>query len=193
MVRYGKENIIGLGGAGPLQAERVHARLSSVDFLRGLVIVIMALDHVREWFTAANFEPTDINETNAAYFFTRWITHFCAPVFILLAGTGAGLSLQKGGSRRDLSLFLLTRGAWLVVVEIVVMNWIFFFQLIPPFYVLQVIWAIGVSMIVLAGLIHLPRTAIIIISVVMIMGHNLLDTVGAAAGSPADIVASGGS
>ena len=150
------------------------ARIDSIDFLRGLVIVIMALDHVRDYVTNVRFDPLDPDQTNALLYFTRWITHFCAPVFVFLAGTAGGFQRQKGKSVGELSRFLLTRGLWLIFLEltVVLFGWKFNFQ---PLFFLQVIWAIGASMVVLAGLVFLPLRAIAAIGAVMILGHNLLD------------------
>jgi uncharacterized membrane protein len=151
------------------------ARLHSIDILRGLVIVLMALDHVRDFFTAVRFDPLDLTQTNATLFMTRWITHFCAPVFILLAGVSAQL-VSRRCTPAQLRRFLLTRGLWLIVLEFTVVNFAFSFNLDYQFGVLmQVIWAIGASMIVLAGLSRLPVWAVGTVGVVMIAGHNLLD------------------
>ncbi len=151
------------------------ARLYSIDILRGLVIVLMALDHVRDFFTAVRFDPLDLAQTNATLFMTRWITHFCAPVFILLAGVSAQL-VSRRCTPAQLSRFLLTRGLWLIVLELTVVNFAFNFNLGYQFGLLmQVIWAIGASMIVLAALSRLPVWAVGTIGVVMIAGHNLLD------------------
>jgi uncharacterized membrane protein len=153
-------------------------RLDSIDLLRGLVMVIMALDHVRDFFHQGAFliDPTDLTKTNTALFFTRWITHFCAPVFVFLAGTGAFLSASRGKTKAELSRFLLTRGLWLIVLELTVIDlgWTFG---VDSFFVGQVIWAIGWSMIVLAFLIYLPVWAITAFGVVMIVAHNLFDPV----------------
>ena len=132
-------------------------RLDHVDLLRGLVMVIMVLDHVRAFFTNAHFDPTDLTRTDLALFGTRWITHFCAPVFVFLAGASAWIA----GTRRtpgELSRFLLSRGLWLVFLEftVITFGWYFTTELAIGL-VAQVIWAIGASMVVLAGLVHLPR------------------------------------
>src|SRR2546423_9054990 len=155
------------------------ARLDSVDLLRGLVMVIMALDHTRDYFHNAGFlfDPTDLTKTNAALFLTRWITHFCAPVFVFLAGTGAYLSLARGKTKKDLSWFLVTRGLWLVVLEVTLIQLAWTFSLPTHGVLVQVIWALGCSMIVLAALIHLPLRAIAAIGAALIVGHNLLDRV----------------
>jgi uncharacterized membrane protein len=152
-------------------------RLDSVDLLRGLVIVIMALDHVRDFFTSARFDPSDLTQTTAPLFFTRWITHFCAPVFLFLAGTGAFLYQARGRTRGEVSRFLLTRGLWLILLELTVVRWAwnFNFNYTTEILFVQVIWAIGVSMVVLAGLVHLPMAAIAAVGIGMIVGHNLLD------------------
>ena len=150
-------------------------RLESVDLLRGLVMVIMALDHVRAFFTDVQFSPTDLSQTSAALFFTRWITHFCAPVFFFLAGTGAFLSLARGRNRSGLSYYLFTRGLWLVFLELTVVSFAWTFNFGPPFLELAVIWALGWSMVILAGLVFLPLRAIAAIGILMIVTHNLLD------------------
>ena len=154
----------------------VKQRINSIDFLRGLVMVIMALDHVRDYFHAEAFtgNPTDLATTTPVLFFTRWITHFCAPVFVFLAGTSAFLSGQRK-TKKELSLFLMKRGFWLVLVEVVIvtLGWTF-----NPFYnvfILQVIWAIGVSMILLGLLVWLPFNVILLLGLMIVFGHNLLD------------------
>ncbi len=158
--------------AMPAKSKRLH----SIDLLRGTVMIIMALDHVRDYFHAGAFlyDPTDLTRTDVPLFFTRWITHFCAPIFTFLAGTSAFLNGTKK-TKKDLSFFLFTRGLWLVIAEvlIVTMGWTFNPQY--PVLILQVIWALGVSMMVLSAFIHLPLTAILIIGLVLIGGHNLLD------------------
>src|SRR5436190_11086712 len=167
--------------AGPVNPEPVkpaRKRIDSVDLLRGIVMVIMMLDHTRDFVHsgALLFDPLDLTKTTPALFFTRWITHFCAPAFVFLAGTGAYLQLARGKSKRDLSKFLLTRGLWLILLELTVVRLGIFFSLDYRFLgFLQVIWVIGVSMIVLAALIHLPLKVTAGFGVAMIALHNLLD------------------
>jgi uncharacterized membrane protein len=158
-----------------------NSRLESVDLLRGLVIVLMALDHTRDFFHVGVFQgwdPLDLARTTPALFLTRWITHFCAPVFVFLAGTGASLSTTRGKSKRELSWFLLTRGLWLVLLEITwvrCLGWAFNFDFHAVW--LLVIWAIGISMVVLSALVWLPRWAIAAFGLGMIFGHNALDPI----------------
>ena len=170
----------------PLQTVKAKTRLASLDIARGLVMVLMTIDHVRHLFAVMPFEPEDIAQTTPALFFTRWITHFCAPAFVLLAGTSAFLYGRKAGSRRALSRFLLTRGLWLIFAEVVVINLSLTFALPHQtgFIFLQVIWAIGLSMIALAGLIWLPRRGIGLVAAMLIFGHNLLDSLTAASFGP---------
>jgi len=159
----------------------VAARLESIDLLRGLVMVLMALDHTRDFFHNGVFlgiDPLDLNRTTPAIFLTRWITHFCAPVFVFLAGTGAYLSTTRGKSKHELSWFLLTRGIWLVVLEVTwvkCFGWTFAFDY--SWVALIVIWALGCSMIVLAGLVFLPTWAIAAFGLALIVGHNAFDGV----------------
>jgi uncharacterized membrane protein len=153
----------------------VRPRLDSIDVLRGLIMVIMALDHVRDYFSGDTMSPEDLSVTTPALFFTRWITHFCAPVFVLLAGTSAYLYGTRGRTKRELSHFLWTRGLWLVVLEVTVVNWAWHFDLSYPRLTFMVIWALGISMIGMAFFVHLPLRWITGIGVAMILGHNLLD------------------
>ncbi len=154
-------------------------RLESVDLLRGLVMVLMALDHVRDHLHrgALTLDPTDLTRAGPALFLTRWITHFCAPVFVFLAGTGAFLWSAQGRTRGETSRYLLTRGLWLVLLELTVVNWEWQMGVKFGFLVAQVIWVLGWSMVVLAGLACLPVTAVAVVGWVMIVGHNLLDGV----------------
>jgi uncharacterized membrane protein len=153
-------------------------RLDSIDLLRGLVMVLMALDHTRDFFGSSGMNPRDV--ADPALFLTRWITHFCAPIFIFLAGVSAFLYGTRGRSTAELSRFLATRGFWLMVLEftIVRLGWTFGIDL--DHFVTQVIWAIGASMVVLAGLVWLPSAAVATIGIAMIAGHNLLDGIHAA-------------
>lgn len=134
----------------------------------------MGLDHVRDFFGPTPFPPEDLSQASAALFLTRWVTHFCAPVFVFLAGLGAALYQANGRSRSETARFLCTRGLFLIVLELTVINvsWLSFWN---GYLFIQVIWVIGASMIALAGLLYLPRMAILAVSVVMIAGHNLLD------------------
>ena len=152
-------------------------RLVSVDLLRGLVMVIMALDHTRDYFTNLTFEPEDLSHTYGALFFTRFITHFCAPVFSLLAGTGAFLAVSRGKTIGEISRFLWTRGLWLIFLELTVMGfgWGFVF----PLGLAGVIWVLGLSMVVMALVVRLPIRWIAAFGIVMVAGHNLLDGISA--------------
>lgn len=147
----------------------------SVDLMRGLVMVLMALDHVRGFFTDADFRSTDLTRTTPAIFLTRWVTHLCAPVFVFLAGTSAYLSASRGMPRPQLARRLLLRGLWLVFLELTVVRLAWFFNFDPAMMDLQVIWALGWSMVVLAGLVFLPMRAIAAFGIGMILMHNLLD------------------
>jgi uncharacterized membrane protein len=168
-------------------------RIDSIDLLRGLVMVIMLLDHTREYVhaDAFRFSPTDLSKTNVALFFTRWITYLCAPAFVFLAGTSIYLQLMRGKSRAELSKFLLTRGLWLIVLEFTVVRFAILFNVDYAFLGLaEVIWVFGVSMIVLAALIFLPLRVVAAIGIAMIVLHNLLDGITvppatAMAGTPA--------
>jgi uncharacterized membrane protein len=158
-------------------AAHVITRVASIDILRGLAMVLMALDHVRDFFTDAHFDPLDLTQTAVPLFLTRWITHFCAPTFVLLAGVSAYLTGRRC-SRAELSRFLLTRGLWLVVLEVTLMSLVWTFNVrYDHGLFLQVIWALGVSMIVLAALVYLPVGEIAAYSLLIIFGHNLLDGV----------------
>jgi uncharacterized membrane protein len=163
-----------------LSEKTVTPRVNAVDLLRGLVMVIMLLDHTREFVhrEALNFDPGDLTRTNTLLFFTRWVTHFCAPVFVFLAGTGAYLQTLRGKSKPELARFLITRGLWLIVLELTVIRVIVWFNFDFHFaFMLQVIWVIGVGMILLAGLIYLPLRVVAIGSIVVIALHNLLDPI----------------
>ncbi len=152
-------------------------RIDSIDLLRGLAMVVMALDHVRDFFTNVRFDPLDLSQTTLYLFLTRWITHHCAPVFVFLAGTGAFLYLSRGRSRGELAKFLMSRGLWLVFLELTVVRFAWLFNLDYSFAFVQVIWVIGWSMVALSGLIYLPRTGLALVSIGMIALHNLTDAI----------------
>ena len=151
-------------------------RITSVDLLRGVIMIIMALDHTREFFHSAalNSNPLDLNTTTPVLFFTRWITHICAPVFVFLSGTSAFLQSARK-SKRQLSLFLITRGIWLIIAEITIVNLIFSFDISYSAIALEVIWAIGISMVILGLVIWLPFEIILAIGLLIVSGHNALD------------------
>ena len=151
-------------------------RIVSIDVLRGLVIVLMALDHVRDFFHDDAFmhDPMDLTTTTPALFFTRWITHFCAPIFIFLAGISAYLSGSKK-SAKELQLFLIKRGIWLIVIELTVVNFGWMFNPYFSASILQVIWAIGACMLMLGLIIRLPQKVIFGLGIAIICLHNLLD------------------
>jgi len=150
------------------------SRIVSLDIFRGLIMVVMALDHTRDFFTNVPFEPETLAKTWPALFFTRWITHFCAPMFFLLAGTGAYLY----GHRRtaaEPTRFLWTRGLWLIVLEFTIVGTAWSFQI--PFGFFGVIWALGASMILMAAIVRLPLRWIAALAATMILFHDLLDRV----------------
>ncbi len=155
-------------------------RIESIDVLRGIVMVIMALDHTRDLFhpTAWTDDPLNLATTTPALFLTRWITHFCAPIFVFLSGTSIYLqSLRK--SKAELSSFLLKRGLWLIVAEVLIVS--LGISFLPyNFILLQVIWAIGVSMVLMAAVIRLPFRAILLLGLLIVLGHNALDSIEAA-------------
>lgn len=166
-------------------ATTLRQRLQSIDALRGLVILFMLLDHVRETFLLHRqvSDPMSIDSTEPALFVSRTLAHLCAPVFVLLTGLSAWLYGQKYQGRRDVSAFLFKRGLFLVVLEFTLVNFAWTFQLPPTVIYMQVIWAIGVSMIALAALVWLPRALLISLALVIIAGHNLLDAVHLTPGS----------
>ena len=161
-----------------MSATLTKTRIQSIDLLRGLVMIIMALDHVRDYFHADAFlfDPLDLEKTTPVLFFTRWITHFCAPVFMFLAGTSASLIGQRK-SKKELSMFLFKRGAWLILLELTVVNFGWNFDIAFTNIYFIVIWVLGLSMIALAAAIHLPGKWIFIIGLLILAGHNLLDGV----------------
>lgn len=154
------------------------ARIESIDLLKGAVMIIMALDHARDYFHYSTFffDPNDPTQTTLPIFFTRWITNFCAPAFSFLAGLSAFM-VGKRKTPHELSIFLLKRGVWLVLIEITIVTFGWHFDIQFRNIYFQTIWQLGASMIVLAGLIRLPKTIILVVSCVTIFGHNLLDGV----------------
>jgi uncharacterized membrane protein len=153
-------------------------RVQSIDLLRGLVMIIMALDHTRDFFhynVNIGEDPLDLNTTSLALFFTRWITHFCAPIFVFLSGTAMFLYSSKVQSKRQVAFFLFTRGLWLIFAEIFIVGLAWSFDFYFYEIVLQVIWAIGVSMVCLSVLHFLPYRILFAIGILIVLGHNLLD------------------
>jgi uncharacterized membrane protein len=166
---------LGLAQASAVAVSR--PRIEAVDVLRGMVMILMALDHTRDFFGVATISPTDMAHTTAPLFFTRWITHFCAPVFFLLTGTSACLAL-RGKSKGQLSRYLFTRGLWLIFLDLVVFRCLGLqFNFDSHVILLEVLWALGWAMMVLALLVHLPRAALATFGLVLIAGHNLLDPI----------------
>jgi len=158
-------------------------RIESIDVVRGIAMIIMALDHVRDFFhvTAFTDDPLNLATTSPLLYFTRWITHFCAPIFVFLSGTSIYLqSLRK--TKKELSAFLIKRGLWLILVEVAIIS---FSWTLDPFYhfiPLQVIWAIGISMVIMGFVVYLPYNFILAIGLIIVFGHNLLDIPEAAPG-----------
>jgi uncharacterized membrane protein len=157
--------------------EKQASRLMSIDAVRGAVMIIMALDHVRDFVhsAAGQFRPEDLTRTSVPLFFTRWITHFCAPVFMFYAGISAFLWATRGRSRAELSRFLLTRGLWLIFLEFTAVRFGFYFNLNYNLMILVVFWALGCSMVALSALVYLPPRVLAILSVAIIALHNALD------------------
>jgi uncharacterized membrane protein len=151
------------------------SRVQSIDLVRGLVMIIMALDHIREFWSPTPVRAEDVSQASVLLFFTRWITHFCAPTFVFLAGASIFLYQQKQTSRRHVSWFLLTRGLWLVALEVLVIN--FMLQWSYQMILLQVIWVTGWGMVLLAGLLWLPRWLLAGVACLVLAGHNLLPNI----------------
>jgi uncharacterized membrane protein len=153
------------------------ARVRSVDVVRGAVMVLMALDHVRDFVTNVRFQPENLARGTAGLFATRWVTHFCAPTFFLLAGVGIGLAMHRGKTVADMTRYLVTRGLWLLVLELIItpIGWRFSLNLLPAFAL--VLWALGWSMIAMALVIRLPKKLVLAVSLLLVFGHNVLDDV----------------
>ena len=161
-------------------------RIPSIDALRGLVILLMLVDHTREFFFlhAQVSDPMDVTTTEPALFFTRLLAHLCAPVFIVLTGLAAWLYAAPRGGAAAASAFLAKRGLFLIALELTVVSFAWNFDLTPDKMYLQVIWAIGLSMLALALLVHLPRAALIAVGLGIVLGHNLLDGITAPPDTP---------
>lgn len=148
-------------------------RIIAIDILRGLIIILMALDHTRDFWSLTAFSPTDLAQTTPAWFFTRWITHFCAPLFVFLTGISTFLYGQKVQAKSKLRNYLISRGCWLIILELIVIN--FSWQFTYTYLFVQVIWALGWSMVILGGLIYLPKKWVLAISLPVLLLHNLID------------------
>lgn len=151
------------------------ARVESVDLLRGVVMVLMALDHTREFFSYVRVPPEFVAQSTLPLFFTRWITHFCAPAFFFLAGTGAFMSASRGKKTSELASFLVKRGAWLILLEFTIID--FGWSFVPGFIFAGVLYALGACMIILALLVWLPVRWIAVISLGGIVFHHLFDKI----------------
>ncbi|MEH2337562.1 DUF1624 domain-containing protein [Nostoc sp.] len=153
-------------------------RIISIDMLRGLVMVLMALDHLRDFLTNVRFRPTDLTQTNVPLFLTRWVTHLCAPTFIFLAGVAVYLYFgRRPQSKQELSRYLIIRGLWLVFLELTVVHFGWLFDPTYSFLAAGVLWALGWSMVVLAALIRMPIPLIAALGILLIGGHNLFDNI----------------
>jgi uncharacterized membrane protein len=152
------------------------SRIASIDIMRGIVMVIMALDHTRDFYHIEGLtgNPTDLSTTTPILFFTRWITHYCAPTFVFLSGVAVRISTDRK-STKELAIFLLTRGLWLIFLEVVVVRFGLFFNFYYDFTFFQVIWAIGASMVVLSALVFLPANIVFGIGLLIVFGHNIFD------------------
>ncbi|WP_213805009.1 heparan-alpha-glucosaminide N-acetyltransferase domain-containing protein [Granulicella sp. dw_53] len=162
----------------PIQVKKPVERIPSVDVLRGFAMILMALNHTQIFFFSGEHAMPALLNSNLPLFFTRWTPGFCAPVFVFLAGVAAYLQLQRGKTKAELSRFLFTRGLWLILLEVTIINYGAFFALTLP--VLQVFWALGISMVMLAGLVWLPMPIIAVIGITFVAGHNAFDHVRAA-------------
>lgn len=161
-------------------------RIASIDILRGIIMLIMALDHVRDYFhiDALTDSPTNLATTTPALFFTRWITHYCAPLFLFLSGISAWLAGQRR-TKNELSRFLITRGLWLIFAEIVIMTFILTFNPTYSIFLLAVIWAIGWSMVILGLLVHSSYYVILVVGIILVFLHNITDIIGPIEKEPA--------
>jgi len=161
---------------GYLQPADPRPRLDSIDLMRGIVIVLMLLDHTRETFWTAPFDPLNADVTNLANFLTRWMTHFCAPTFCFLMGTGAYLS-GRGRTRSQLSWFLMSRGLWLMFLEVTIVKFGLQFNFSLDMTMALVFWSLGWSLVFVSAFVFFPARVVGAIGVVMILTHNLFDGV----------------
>ncbi|MFN2597521.1 MAG: DUF1624 domain-containing protein [Pyrinomonadaceae bacterium] len=169
----------GVSAGRPGSETATRTRVSAVDVMRGFVMVVMALDHTREFFTNWPGNPLDPQHTTPALYLTRWVTHICAPVFVFLAGTSIFLRRRRK-TERQLTRLLLTRGLWLVVVELTLVQLVFNFNWRWDVQLLEVIWAIGASMMIMAAVIRLGVRWNLLIGALLVLGHNAFDGVTAA-------------
>jgi uncharacterized membrane protein len=166
-------------------------RIDALDVLRGAVMVLMVLDHTRDYFGNATVDATDLSRASPALFLTRWVTHFCAPVFAFLAGTGACLAGSRGRSRGDLAAFLASRGVWLIFLELTLVRLGLYFAPLNAPVILTVLWSIGASFVVLAGLVFLPGRVVGALGVLLIATHGLAGGLAAGPGPPATLRTAG--
>ncbi|MBI5472775.1 MAG: DUF1624 domain-containing protein [Ignavibacteriae bacterium] len=159
-----------------VEGARTGSRIDSIDIVRGIAMIVMALDHTRDYFAVSQADPLFVPTATFGYFMTRWITHFCAPVFVFLAGTGAYLFGTHGKTKSELAAFLFTRGVWMIILELTIVRFGWMFNFGASYLFGQVIWAIGWSMILLAGLIFLPHILIALFALSVIVLHNAFDT-----------------
>src|ERR1700712_995406 len=152
----------------------IKQRIHSIDIIRGLIMIIMALDHTRDFFHYAGPSPTNMQTTTVILFFTRWITHFCAPTFVFLSGVSVFLAGQRR-TKKELSSFLLKRGLWLILSDLLIISLLFTFDLQYHVFVLEVLCATGFGMIILALLIRASLPVVAAIAMIIIFGHNLFD------------------
>lgn len=150
-------------------------RIESIDIMRGIVMVVMALDHTRDFLTNLSYQPTDLSKASTILFLTRFVTHYCAATFVFLAGTSAFLTISRGKTKNQAARFLVSRGLWLIFLELTIIRFGWLMDLDYHFIFLQVIWAIGCSMLVLAALIYLPMPFIAAFGFILIFGHDLCD------------------
>jgi uncharacterized membrane protein len=153
---------------------QVKERINSIDIVRGLIMIIMTLDHARDFLHYPGFSPLDMQTTTVVLFFTRWITHFCAPGFVFLSGVSAYLAGQRR-TKKELSFFLLKRGAWLILSDILIISLLFTFDLQYHMIILEVLWVTGFGMIILGLLVRAPMPVIVTMAIMIIFGHNTLD------------------